>query len=99
MRQNFNWMLPRTTIRLGERTAVMGILYVTPDSCSDAGCHFNRESAIARGKEIEQEGADIIDIGGESTRPGNQPVPEEEEIRRIVPVIDALASVLRIPIS
>ena len=77
----------------------MGILNVTPDSFSDGGQYFEREKAIARGKEIEQQGADIIDIGGESSRPGSQPVPEAEEIRRALPVIEALAAVLKIPIS
>jgi dihydropteroate synthase len=77
----------------------MGILNVTPDSFSDGGQYFEREKAIARGKEIEQQGADIIDIGGESSRPGSQTVPEDEEIRRALPVIEALAAVLNIPIS
>jgi dihydropteroate synthase len=77
----------------------MGILNVTPDSFSDGGQYFNRDKAIARGKEIEQEGADIVDIGGESSRPGSQPVPEQEEERRVLPVIEALAPVLKIPIS
>jgi dihydropteroate synthase len=77
----------------------MGILNVTPDSFSDGGQYFEREKAIARGKEIEQQGADIIDIGGESSRPGSQTVPEDEETRRALPVIEALAAVLKIPIS
>jgi len=87
------------SIPLGERTAIMGILNVTPDSFSDGGQYLDREKAIARGKEIEQEGADIVDIGGESSRPGSQPVPEEEEERRVLPVIEALAPLLKIPIS
>ena len=99
MRTAFKWNLCRTSLYLGERTAVMGILNVTPDSFSDGGQYFEREKAIARGKEIEQQGADIIDIGGESSRPGSQPVPEAEEIRRALPVIEALAAVLKIPIS
>jgi len=77
----------------------MGILNVTPDSFSDRGLHFDRENAVAYGKDLEQQGADILDIGGESTRPGSQPVSEEEETRRVIPVIDALASELKIPIS
>jgi len=77
----------------------MGILNVTPDSFSDGGQYFERERAIARGKEIEQQGADIIDVGGESSRPGSQSIPEDEEIRRALPVIEALAPVLKIPIS
>src|SRR5215471_15517908 len=99
MRTPFKWNLCRTSVYLGERTAIMGILNVTPDSFSDGGQYFEREKAIARGKEIEQQGADIIDIGGESSRPGSRPVPEDEEIRRALPVVEALAAVLRIPIS
>jgi dihydropteroate synthase len=99
MRTAFKWNLCRASIYLGERTAIMGILNVTPDSFSDGGQYFEREKAIARGKEIEQQGADIIDIGGESSRPGSQTVPEDEEIRRALPVIEALAAVLKIPIS
>ncbi len=77
----------------------MGILNVTPDSFSDGGKYFNRNAAIDRGKQIEQEGADILDIGGESSRPGSEPVSETEEMRRVLPVIEALASAIRIPIS
>jgi dihydropteroate synthase len=99
MRQNYIWKLPRTTISLGERTAVMGILNVTPDSFSDGGKYFDRDNAIARGKELEQEGADIIDIGGESSRPGSEAVPEDEELRRVIPVIEAVARTIKVPIS
>jgi dihydropteroate synthase len=77
----------------------MGILNVTPDSFSDGGKYFDREAAIARGREIEREGADILDIGGESTRPGSEAITEEEETRRALPIIEALVSVLNIPIS
>jgi len=86
-------------LSLGERTSVMGILNVTPDSFSDGGIYFDREKAIARAKDIEQEGADIIDIGGESTRPGSEPVSEEEELRRILPVIEAAVRTVNIPVS
>jgi len=99
MRQHYSWVLPRITIELGLRTAVMGILNVTPDSFSDGGQYFDRAGAIDRGKEVEQEGADILDIGGESTRPGSEPVSEEEETRRVIPVIEALARLLKTPIS
>ena len=99
MRQKYIWNLPRTPIPLGDRTAVMGILNVTPDSFSDPGQYFDRDKAIARGKEMEQEGADIIDVGGESTRPGNEAVSEEEETRRVIPVIEALVGAVKIPIS
>src|SRR5438552_2418106 len=99
MRDKYNWVLPHVAIALGEQTAVMGILNVTPDSFSDAGQYFDHDKAIARGKEIEQEGADIIDVGGESTRPGNERVSEEEETRRVIPVIQALAPAVKIPVS
>lgn len=78
----------------------MGILNVTPDSFSEQGLYFDRRSAIARGLEMEREGADLLDIGGESTRPGAQPVAEQEELDRSIPVIEALRRKgLRIPIS
>ncbi|HRU38333.1 MAG TPA: dihydropteroate synthase [Candidatus Goldiibacteriota bacterium] len=73
-----------------DRTLVMGILNVTPDSFSDGGKFLGLDAAVARGLEMERQGADIIDIGGESTRPGSEPVTCEEEIRRTVPVIAAL---------
>jgi dihydropteroate synthase len=71
---------------------LMGIVNVTPDSFSDGGQFFEREDAIAHGRELAAEGADLVDIGGESTRPGAAPVPAEEERRRVVPVIEALAA-------
>src|SRR5438093_13734330 len=77
----------------------MGILNVTPDSFSDGGLYSNRESAIARAKEIEQEGADIMDIGGESTRPGSEAISEEEEMRRVLPIIESVVRTATIPIS
>ena len=78
----------------------MGVLNVTPDSFSERGVYFDRRAAIARALEMEREGADLIDIGGESTRPGSLPVSPEEEIERTVPVIETLRSKgLRIPIS
>jgi len=77
----------------------MGILNVTPDSFSDGGLYFEPAQAIERGKELADQGADILDIGGESTRPGSEPVAEEEEIRRVIPVVDALAASISIPIS
>jgi len=77
----------------------MGILNVTPDSFSDGGHYHDRSKAVDRGKEIEEQRADIIDIGGESSRPGSVVVSEEEEIRRVLPVIEALAPMVKIPIS
>lgn len=81
------------------RTYIMGILNVTPDSFSDGGIYFDPEKAVNRGIELEVEGADIIDVGGESTRPGSTPVPIEEEIRRVIPVIKELSARVKVPIS
>jgi dihydropteroate synthase len=78
---------------------VMGIINVTPDSFSDGGAHATVEAAIAHGLALVGEGADILDIGGESTRPGAEDVPLEEELRRVIPVIQALARQVSIPIS
>lgn len=75
---------------LGPRTWIMGVLNVTPDSFSDGGQYFDAGKAVARGLELASEGADILDVGGESTRPGARPVPEPEELRRVVPVVEAL---------
>lgn len=85
--------------KIGDRTYVMGILNITPDSFSDGGKFNNIEEALKQAKKMISEGADIIDIGGESTRPGHKVVPEEEEIRRVVPVIQALAKEIDVPIS
>lgn len=77
----------------------MGVLNVTPDSFSDGGEHFSRDRAIDAGVRMAADGADIIDVGGESTRPGAEPLPLDEERRRVLPVIEALAARLDIPIS
>src|SRR5262249_28363181 len=96
----FRLPLRSHTLLLGERTLIMGILNVTPDSFSEGGTYFDRKAAIARGLEIEREGADILDLGGESTRPGAEPVSAEEELDRTIPVIEALRRKgLKIPIS
>jgi dihydropteroate synthase len=87
------------TLALGSRTSVMGILNVTPDSFSDGGRFLDKESAIAHGKALAEAGADIIDIGGESSRPFSDPVTAEEEIKRVVPVIEGLARHLTVPMS
>lgn len=84
---------------LGERTLVMGVLNVTPDSFSDGGLYLDPGAAAARALEIERAGADILDIGGESTRPGSECVSADEELRRILPVIEQLCGKLKIPIS
>jgi len=75
---------------LGPRTWLMGVVNVTPDSFSDGGLYFDAGPAVDRGLELAAEGADILDVGGESTRPGSLPVPEDEELRRVIPVIGAL---------
>ncbi len=77
----------------------MGILNITPDSFSDGGKFFNFKDAVAQGEKMAQEGADIIDIGGESTRPFSERVSIEEEIRRVVPIIENLAPRINVPIS
>lgn len=87
------------TIALGRRTAVVGVLNITPDSFSDGGVNFDAERAIANGLRMEGEGADIIEVGGESTRPGAAVVSDEEELSRVVPVVRGLARKLRVPIS
>ncbi|MDH3309693.1 MAG: dihydropteroate synthase [Gammaproteobacteria bacterium] len=81
------------------RPAVMGILNVTPDSFSDGGVFLSPDKGIARALRMAEEGADIIDIGGESTRPGAQPVSDQEEIDRVLPVIEALRSRFSLPLS
>jgi dihydropteroate synthase len=86
-------------LTLGPRTLMMGILNVTPDSFSDGGFYFDKEDAVAHGEALAAAGADIIDVGGESSRPFSEPVPPEEEIRRVVPVIEELARRLSVPIS
>ena len=92
------WELSRRTLSL-ERPLVMGILNVTPDSFSDGNRFFSLDAAVERALELESEGADIIDIGGESTRPNAPAVGLEEELQRVVPVIEALAGKLRVPVS
>ena len=82
-----------------DRPRVMGIVNVTPDSFSDGGAHFDAGAAIAHGLRLAEEGADILDVGGESTRPGSQEVTVEEELRRVVPVIEGLARETTLPIS
>jgi dihydropteroate synthase len=82
-----------------DRPRIMGIINFTPDSFSDHGAHFDVEVAVARGLRLAEEGADILDIGGESTRPGADEVPLEEELRRVIPVIEHLARESALPIS
>ena len=86
------------TLKL-DRTRVMGIVNVTPDSFSDGGAHDTSAAAIAHGLKLVEEGADVLDIGGESTRPGADDVSIDEELRRVIPVIEALAAQVNVPIS
>ena len=84
---------------MNERTLIMGILNVTPDSFSDGGRFLSVDDALAQAEKMISEGADIIDVGGESTRPGGDPVSVEEEIERVVPVIEALSRRVAVPLS
>jgi len=86
-------------LQFNRRTLVMGILNVTPDSFSDGGRYLNRDDAIRHGIKLAAEGSDIIDIGGESTRPGAEPLSLEDEINRVIPVIKELVKEVQIPIS
>jgi len=98
-RPKFRLRLPARSLALGEHTVVMGILNVTPDSFSDGGLYLKPEAAVARAIAMEAAGAHIIDIGGESTRPGSDGIPADEEIRRILAVLEQLRGKIRIPIS
>jgi dihydropteroate synthase len=98
-RKRFRLRLPSRQFVLDERTLVMGVLNVTPDSFSDGGLHFDTEAAVARAFEIEEQGADIVDIGAESTRPGSEGVSAQEELWRLLPVLAKLQGKLKIPIS
>ncbi len=81
------------------KTKIMGILNVTPDSCYDGGRYFSIDNAVSHALKLHEDGADILDIGGESTRPGAEQVSEEEELRRVIPVIQAIRSQLAVPLS
>jgi dihydropteroate synthase len=87
------------TLELGKRSLLMGAINITPDSFSDGGRFFQTDQAIKQGELLASEGADLLDIGGESTRPFSDPVPVEEELRRVIPVIEELAKRTSIPIS
>jgi dihydropteroate synthase len=87
MRAIFQWNLGTRTLELGRRTLIMGVVNVTPDSFSDGGLHIDAAKAVARAEQLLDEGASIIDVGGESTRPGADPVSEDEERQRVLPVI------------
>jgi dihydropteroate synthase len=98
-RRTFRLHLPSRTLVLGERTLVMGVLNVTPDSFSDGGKFLDPQKAIERALAMERDGADLLDLGGESTRPGSVGTSAETELARILPVLEGLRGVLKIPIS
>jgi dihydropteroate synthase len=99
VRKLFYWKLNKRELKLGERTLIMGVINLTPDSFSDGGRYTDPDRAFARAIELEEHGADIIDIGAESTRPGSARIPVAEEIRRLIPVLKRLKDRLTIPIS
>lgn len=98
-RKIFRLRLAGRALVLGRRTLLMGVLNVTPDSFSDGGHFLDPDRAAGRALEIERAGADILDVGGESTRPGSRGVAAEEELRRVLPVLERLRGRLKIPIS
>jgi dihydropteroate synthase len=98
-RKLFQLKLRSGALRLGERTLVMGVLNVTPDSFSDGGKFFDVKRAVQHALAMQRDGADIIDIGAESTRPGSREISAAEELRRLLPVLEALRGKLKIPIS
>ncbi len=98
-RKRYRLRLPSQTLELGRRTLLMGVLNVTPDSFFDGGVYQDSPSAIGRALELERAGADLLDVGGESTRPGADAVSAEEELSRVLPVLDGLRGKLGIPVS
>ncbi len=100
MRQRFRLQLPNGALELGRKTLIMGILNVTPDSFYDGGAYLRTDLAIKHGLQLEDQGADLVDVGGESTRPDRpDSVSATDELRRVVPVIEQLARRLTVPIS
>ena len=98
-RRTFRLELPAFTLTLGPRTLLMGVLNVTPDSFSDGGKFLEPQRAIEHALEMERDGADLLDIGGESTRPGSTGTPAETELARILPVLEGLRGTLKIPVA
>src|SRR5919204_591826 len=94
-----SWHLRDRVLHPGDRPLVLGIVNVTPDSFSDGGRYAAAEAAVAHGLELVRQGADLLDVGGESSRPGARPVPVEEELRRVVPVVRELAGRTAVPLS
>ena len=99
MMRGKQWKIDDRVFDLSRHGLIMGILNVTPDSFSDCGKFFTAEKAVEHGLRMAAEGAQIIDVGGESTRPGAEPVPAEEELRRVIPVIEKLRAKIEVPIS
>jgi len=97
--RDFTLRCPRTVLTCGSKTLVMGVLNVTPDSFSEDGLFYDQRRAVDHALRMAEEGADILDIGGESTRPGTSPLSLEEELQRVLPVIEQLAPRTKIPIS
>jgi dihydropteroate synthase len=98
-RKRFEWKIRDKTLQLGERTLVVGVLNITPDSFSDGGKYLDPDRAFAHAIDLEEQGADIIDIGAESTRPGAVRISEAEELRRLIPVLKRLRNKLTVPLS
>jgi dihydropteroate synthase len=98
-RKRFEWKIRDKTLNLGERTLILGVLNVTPDSFSDGGKYLDPDRAFAHALELEEQGADVIDVGAESTRPGAARISEGEELRRLVPVLKRLRDKLTVPLS
>ncbi len=99
LRNTYELKCDRFRLSLGKKTLTMGVLNITPDSFSDGGLFFQRDKAIAQGEALAAQGADLLDIGGESTRPFSDPISTQEEIQRIVPVIRELGKRISIPLS
>ncbi|MDQ2898261.1 MAG: dihydropteroate synthase [Acidobacteriota bacterium] len=99
MRKVFLWKLRQRDIQLGDRTLIVAVLNVTPDSFSDGGKYQEPDRAFARAMELEEQGADLIDIGAESTKPGSARISVAEELRRLIPVLKRLNGRIRIPLS
>lgn len=99
MNDNYSYQFGKKVYDLSTRTHVMGILNITPDSFSDGGKFMKLDAAVTHARQMEQDGVDFIDIGGQSTRPGAEEVSAEEELSRVIPVIKALAGDVKIPIS
>lgn len=99
MRKLFYWKLKQREVNLGEKTVLMGVLNLTPDSFSDGGKYSDPDRAFARAVELEEQGVDILDIGAESTRPGSARISAAEELRRLIPILKRLKGRLNVPIS